>query len=348
LIPAETWLALARFLVYALFFIALLRLDWDKKDIFIIFATAVVSGVAQVIFALLKLGQGNSNFFLFFMPDDHMPGFLRGTIYNPDHFAFYLELLFPLALGLLFARLHIFDPGQSLREKILHIAEDRPLILLFLAPIILAAGIYLTGCRSGIAVLALSALFFAQMSVYLRVNFSARRHLRLLFILATLLAVFIGVQSTLDKFLTGNYKEISRIDYWANTLAMSGDFPVFGTGLGTFKYAYFLYGKEAGFVDHAHNEYVESLSDMGALAFFVFFALLAILAFSLLRMWIARRHPEVKPVVLGVLTALFAAFFHSFFDFSLRIPANAFLFLTLLALGLKLVTHRHDFTNESK
>ena len=348
LIPAETLLALARFLVYALFFTALLRLDWDKKDIFILFGTAVVSGVIQAIFGMMKLGQGNSNFFLFFMADDHAPGFLRGTIYNADHFAFYLELLFPLALGLLFARLHIFDPGQSLREKILHIAEDRRIILLFLAPILLAAAIYLTGCRSGIAVLVISALFFAQMSVYLRVNFSARRHLRLLFILATLLAVFIGVQSTLDKFLTGNYIQGGRVDYWANALAMFRDFPLFGTGLGTFKYAYFLYGRETGWVNHAHNEYVESLSDMGILAFIAFFALLAFLVFSLLHMWIARRHPEVKPAVLGVLTAVFAASFHSFFDFSLRIPANAFLFLMLLALGLKLVTHRHEFSDENK
>jgi len=348
LIPAETMLALTRFLVYALFFIALLRLDWDKKDIFIIFSTAVVSGVAQVIFALFKLGQGNTKFFLFFLDDVNVPGFLRGTIYNPDHFAFYLELLFPMALGLLFARLHIFDPVQSLREKILHISEDRPIILLFLASIILAAGIYLTGCRSGIAVLVLSTLFFAQMSVYLRVNFSARKHLRLVFILAALLAVFIGVQSTLDKFLTGNYIQGGRVDYWANALAMFRDFPLFGTGLGTFKYAYFLYGRETGWVNHAHNEYVESLSDLGILAFAVFFALLAVLVFSLLRMWIRRRHPEVKPVVLGVLTAMFAAFFHSFFDFSLRVPANAFLFLILLALGLKIVTHRHEFTDESK
>jgi O-antigen ligase len=349
LIPAETLLASARFLLYAFFFIALLRLDWDKKDIFVMFGTAIVSGVAQTFFGLLKLGEGNRKFFLFFMPETtHMSGFLRGTIYNPDHFAFYLELLFPLALGLLFARLHVFDPGQSLREKILHIAEDRTLILLFLAPIILAAGIYLTGCRSGIAVLFLSAMFFAQMSVYLRVNFSARRHLRMVFILATLFAVFIGLQSTMDKFLTGNYIEGGRVDYWSNTLTMFGDFPVFGTGLGTFKYAYFLYGKEAGWVDHAHNEYIENLADMGALAAIAFFALLAVLAFSLLRMWIRRRHPEVKPVVLGVLTALFAAFFHSFFDFSMRIPANAFLFLILLALGLKIVTHRHEFADESK
>ncbi|MDD8013848.1 MAG: O-antigen ligase family protein [Acidobacteriota bacterium] len=348
LIPAESLLALARFLVYALFFIALLRLDWDKNDIFILFGTAVVSGVAQTLFALLKLGQGNGKFFLFFMPDTHAPEFLRGTIYNPDHFAFYLELLFPIALGLLFAHLHVFDPGQSLREKILHIADDRRIILLFLAPIVLAAGIYLTGCRSGIAVLILSILFFAQMSVYLRVNFSARHHLRLLFILATLLAVFVGVQSTLNKFLTGNYKEISRIDYWANALAMFRDFPLFGTGLGTFKYAYFLYGRETGFVNHAHNEYVETLADMGGLAAVAFFALLGILAFSLLRMWIVRRHPEVKPMVLGVLTALFAALFHSFFDFSLRVPANAFLFIVLFALGLKLVTHRRDFSNEKK
>ncbi len=217
-----------------------------------------------------------------------------------------------------------------------------------MAPIVLAAGIYLTGCRSGIAVLVLSSLFFAQMSVYLRVNFSFRKHLRLVFVLATLLAVFIGLQSTLDKFLTGNYIEGGRIDYWANSLAMFHDFPVFGTGLGTFKYAYFLYGKETGWVNHAHNEYVESLSDMGFLAAIAFFALLAFLAFSLLRMWITRRHPEVKPVVLGVLTALFAVAFHSFFDFSLRVPANAFLFLALLALGLKLVTYKRDFSDEKK
>jgi O-antigen ligase len=186
------------------------------------------------------------------------------------------------------------------------------------------------------------------MSVYLRINFKVRRHLRLVFILSTLLAVFIGLQNTLDKFLTGNYKEISRIDYWANTLAMARDFPLFGSGLGTFRYAYFLYGRETALVNHAHNDYVESLSDMGILAFAVFFALLAVLAFSLLRMWGLRRHPEVKPVVLGVLTSFFAVGFHSFFDFSLRIPANAFLFIILLALGLKVVTHRHEFTNESK
>ncbi len=348
LIPAETALALGRFLVYALFFVALLRINWDRNDIFVLFSTVVASGVAQAIFGLLKLGGGNKNFFLFFMPDDHAPQFLRGTIYNADHFAFYLELLFPIALGLLFARLHVFDPGQSLREKILHLAEDRPVILLFLAPVIMAGAIYLTGCRSGIAVLVLSVLFFAQMSFYLRVSFNARRHLRLVFILATLLAVFVGLQSTLEKFLTGNYIEGGRIDYWANTLKMFSDFPLFGTGLGTFKYAYFLYGREMGWVSHAHNDYVESLSDLGLPAFIALIALLAVIVFSLLRMWISRRHPEVKPAVLGVLTAVFAAFFHSFFDFSLRIPAKVFLLLALLALGLKLVSHRHEFSHESK
>jgi O-antigen ligase len=348
LIPAETLSALARFLVYGIFFIALLLLEWDKDDIFVIFNTALASAAFQVVFGLLKLGQGNSKFFLFFVADDHIPGFLRGTIYNPDHFAFYLELLFPMAIGLLFARLHIFDPGQSLREKILHVAEDRRVIFLSLAAVLMGTGIYLTGCRSGIAVLVLSLLFFAQMSVYLRVNFRVRRHLRLIFIMATLMAVFVGLQNTLNKFLSKSLFGGGRIDYWTNALAMFRDFPLFGTGLGTFKHAYFLYGKETGFVNHAHNEYVENLADMGALAFVVFFALLAILSISLLRMWIARRHPEIKPVVLGVLTALFAALFHSFFDFSLRVPANAFLLIILFALGLKLVTYKREFDDGKK
>jgi O-antigen ligase len=129
---------------------------------------------------------------------------------------------------------------------------------------------------------------------------------------------------------------------------MVRDFPLFGTGLGTFKYAYFLYGREAALVNHAHNEYIESLSDMGVLAFLAFFALLFLIVFSLLRMWGTRRHPEIKPVVLGVLTAVAAAAFHSFFDFSLRIPANAFLLIILLALGLKIVIYRHGFPNENQ
>jgi O-antigen ligase len=342
-------MALARFLVYALVFIALLRVDWSKDDVFALFGAVLVSGVAQTVFALLKRGQGNMKFFLFFFADDHVPGFLRGTIYNPDHFAFYLELMFPVALGLLFARLHLFDPGEDLREKILHVSEDRKLIVLFIVPVLLAAGIYLTGCRAGIAVLALSTLFFATMSIYLRVSFSLRKHLRLIFILGLLLAVFVGLQNTLDKFIAkGLFETTGRPEYWATTLRMFRDFPAFGTGLGTFPHAYFLYGSQSSWVSHAHNEYVESLSDLGAAGFVLFFALLGLLAFSLLRMWIARRHPEIKPVVLGVLTALFAAMFHSVFDFSLRVPANAFLFIILFALGMKLVTYKRDFSDEGK
>ncbi len=348
LIPAETMLALGRFLVYALFFIALLRLDWDKKDIFIIFGTAIVSGVAQAIFGLLKLGQGNSNFYLFFMADDHMPGFLRGTIYNPDHFAFYLELLFPLALGLLFARLHIFDPGQSLREKILHIAEDRPIILLFLAPIILAAGIYLTGCRSGIAVLVLSPCSFAQMSVYLRVNFSARKHLRLVFILATLLAVFIGVQSTLDKFLTGNYIQGGRVDYWANALAMFRDFPLFGTGLGTFKYAYFLYGRETGWVNHAHNEYVEIAGRHGGIGFYRFLRPAGVPCFLSAAHVDRPPPPRSQARCAGRAHGAVRGRFPFVFRFFPAHPGQRFFVLMLLALGLKLATHRHEFSDENK
>ncbi len=306
--------------------------------------------MAQTIFALLKLGQGNSKFFLFFMPDEHVPRFLRGTIYNPDHFAFYLELLFPIALGLLFARLHIFDPGQSLREKILHIAEDRRVILLFLAPVVLAAGIYLTGCRSGIAVLVLSVLFFAQMSVYLRVNFSARRHLRLLFILATLLAVFIGVQSTLDKFLTGNYIERSaRIDYWSQHLGHGRRFPRVRHRPGHLQIRLFPLRQGDGLGRPRPQRICRNrCPTWGSWLSSFFSPCWPSWPFPCCACGSPRRHPEIKPVVLGVLTALFAAFFHSFFDFSLRIPANAFLFLTLLALGLKLVTHRHEFADENK
>ncbi len=349
LVPAETATALARFLVYGLLFAALLHIDWSKRDVLAVFGAALLSGAVQTVFALLKLGQGNTKFFLFFMADEHMPGFLRGTIYNPDHFAFYLEMLFPIALGLLFARMHVFDPGENLKEKFLHIAEDKRLIALFLVPILLATGIYLTGCRTGIAVLVLSLLFFALMSIYMRVHPGMHRSLRLVFILATLLAIFVGLQNTLEKFLTkGFFETTGRLEHWNNTLRMFSEFPIFGTGLGTFKYSYYLYGSQESWVNHAHNDWLESLSDLGAVGSLLLLALLGLVAYSLLRMWAARRHPEIKPVVLGVLTALFAAAFHSLFDFSLRVPANAFLLIIIVAMAMKLVIYKRDFRDEKR
>ena len=56
--------------------------------------------------------------------------------------------------------------------------------------------------------------------------------------------------------------------YWAGAVAMVKDFPMFGTGRGNFQTYFPPYGTGVGddglfFVDHAHNDYLEILVEMG-------------------------------------------------------------------------------------
>ena len=51
---------------------------------------------------------------------------------------------------------------------------------------------------------------------------------------------------------------------------------------------------------------------------------------------------------LGIIISLFAVLFHSAFDFALRIPANAFIFVLVLALGIKIVNYQKRRIEDEK
>lgn len=66
--------------------------------------------------------------------------------------------------------------------------------------------------------------------------------------------------------------------------------------------------------------------------------MIGMMIFSIFKMWTERRHPEMKMIGIGIITSIFAAAFHSIFDFSLRIPANIFVFSLVLVLGIQIAS----------
>jgi len=82
-----------------------------------------------------------------------------------------------------------------------------------------------------------------------------------------------------------------------------------------------------------HNDYVQFLTETGAVGA----ALMGALARSALACAVLaqarRRDPLARGVAFGVVMAIVAIGIHSAVDFSLPIPANAFIFVILLALG---------------
>ena len=127
-----------------------------------------------------------------------------------------------------------------------------------------------------------------------------------------------------------------------NTMPVIGDYPVFGSGLGTFASVYPAYDPEGGEMrlTHAHNDYLELMIETGILGFLLLAGAVIWILVRCFRVWKARHNLEVKGLAMGGLVSLVVMLVHSFTDFNLHIPSNALLFAVILALTVKIVHHR--------
>ena len=113
------------------------------------------------------------------------------------------------------------------------------------------------------------------------------------------------------------------------------DNPWIGTGLGSFAVAYPQYQSFATDLlwDHAHNDYVEVLAEMGAVGGFLIAAALAmffLLAFGRVR---ERLEHEIGWIQMGAAISCCGLLVHGLGDFNLHIPANAAWFAACVAIA---------------
>jgi len=346
LVPPETLVYLLKFLVIVIFIIALFRIRMSKGDITSLINTLILSASIQAIFGLTKYALGNERFFLLFGRMESPMTFLTGTLGNPDHFAFWMEMTIPLVMAMFFLRIRLFEGRSGLKQKMIGaVNENWRVILYLLVFALLGTAVVLSGSRSGIVAMVISLVLFAQLSVYFSWTRQIRRKMKYLLIALSLVIIFVGAQDTVHKFLqTGDLTEGGRFIRWPNTISLFMDFPLLGSGFGTYRYAFFPYDQLDKWSRHAHNDYLEILAEGGLLGGFIFLGLVTVLMTSFIRMWARRRHPQMKILGNGILCALFVAVFHSLLDFSLRIPSNVLILSVIFLLGLKVVTYKKEFS----
>ncbi len=112
---------------------------------------------------------------------------------------------------------------------------------------------------------------------------------------------------------------------WRNSLGIFRDHPLLGTGMGGFVTAYPHYETDAQdlITEHAHNDYVEALTETGLLGGLLILATLVLffrVAFGNLA---AQLRHEAGWMQMGAAVSCCGLLVHSFVDFNLHIPANA-------------------------
>jgi O-antigen ligase len=167
--------------------------------------------------------------------------------------------------------------------------------------------------------------------------------LGIFFVLIILYSSWIGLDPVIEKFSETEEALPLRTYIWKDSFNLIKDFPVFGTGLGTFSLAYTLYKKDAYWpyvYDHAHNDYIELAAETGLAGFFlVLFALIAFYksAIRKIRNFSPQKDPLRYYILLGCLSGMFGLFIHAVTEFNFQIPANAYYFIFLLGLSTSML-----------
>jgi len=342
LIPSHTFQkSLVLLSYFSLGFLVLMTVR-RRHQILRIWTVLVSVGVFEALYGLFELYNKNPRI-LFYRKVYNLDS-VTGTFVNRNHLSGYLEMIIPLAIGLLIARATIFSPSSlSLRERFLKL-EERGIgqsLILFFAIILMAMAVIFSKSRSGLSILLITFLiFFGLATIYLgifpRQAKWAKTSLKMAFLIILPISFYFGIDATLERFSLDNISHEERPFYWAHSINLFSEFPLMGTGLGTFGALAPTLERESmpRAIVHAHNDYLEYLSELGIVGFLLLFGGIFFAAVISFVTWSKRNHPEVKGLALGGIISLICILLHSLTDFNLQIPANTVLFSVLLPLTL--------------
>lgn len=344
---------LMKYICYFLFGYLVFKCIRNKKEIEILVLIMIASAVFQSFYGLIESFGGTERIFAY--KKELSVGYASGTYINSNHFSGFLEMIFPISLCYLLAKANFFamEKGLSIKERVLWFSQERlqKSIVFGAISVIVGIGIFLSRSRSGIFIFFIT---FFLMIIILSVGGGKEteklsrkkrfvRILRFVFLVILFSVVMVGIRPIIERFSWDSLSRQSRPIIFKNTMDLIENYPLFGTGPGTYVYAYPMVEKVniRGIVDHAHNDYLEFLAESGligggSLILFAFWTV----GYMFVK-WGRRRDYFVKGVGLGCIMGIMAILVHSMTDFNLHIPANVVYFVALYALGIKTVKIDH-------
>ena len=240
-----------------------------------------------------------------------------GTYVNHNHFAGFLEWCLPFPV--VYAASAIVDPRRVVKA----------LVALLLA-VLLASAIVLSLSRMGVI-----ASLCALLTVGFLAAFAEHRLLTRSLVLASLAAALALAWILVPPALLARFDRpaftadaVWRTSLWRDTTHLIAAYPWFGCGLGSYQSAFPAYQTVAlqFTVDYAHNDYLQTIAELGILPFAIGLCFLLRLFLSAVRAALREPSAARRGVALACAGSFVAVFAHSAADFNLYLPANAMLF----------------------
>jgi O-antigen ligase len=293
-------------------------------------------GIWESLYGIFEFFSGHGQ--ILNLEGEGLVSSVTGTFINRNYFAGYLLMVIPLSVGYLLSRqARKIGLYRGWRHRLSSL--DGKTLLIGFGAIVMMIALIFSASRMGITSLLLS---FSLLIFFFRGPVGEKRFSKtsvLIFILALLWAIWIGLDAVVSRFFTTTEDFKLRWTIWANTFQIFKDFPLLGSGLGTFVYIFPMYRTLhiEGLATHAENDILQLASEVGLIGL----GLLSVLFFYLFYQAISgirstsHREPE-RYTGIGSLVGILALMFHSLVERNIQVPANAFLYTILWAIVLRI------------
>jgi len=335
--PGATLQDFLKATTYVLLFVLVLVLVNSRKRLRQLAMLLVYVGVIQAVFGL-------SNYFTegqfgFFEPAARWGTATTGTYVNRNHFAGLLEMTIAIALGLILVKRQQeqFYPTfkSRLRAWMRFLLSNQS--RLYLYALLMFAALILSTSRGGCGSLFIALFVGIVLFRWLGGIAASRARLgRLVGVLMLLSVAWFGFGNLSSK-LVKHGLETDRILTYEATYSLIANYPLFGTGAGTFEWVFPLYKipqLSNKIYDHVHNDFLELLADQGVFGFVLLGVSLLMIGLRIISGLKKRQDPLLRGILFGVICGLLSLLMHAATDFNLHIPANAAIFWCLLGMGV--------------
>jgi O-antigen ligase len=287
------------------------------------------SGLAISIIALLIRAHSPDLIYGIWSPESLSQPY--GPFVNRNHMGTWLVMALPLVMGYIAAR---FD--DRARRRSFAAAIDTRMVWLIGSAGIMFVAVIVSLSRSA-AVGTLSAGIFAATSAWTRRSGGWRGVLAtaaifVLILVAIPRSVDLGLRFG-DPGAPGTSTAWARANIWRETLPIIRDFPLTGTGAGSFPTAMLVYQQSDRrlFFNQAHNQYLQFAAE-GGLILIVPLICAAVLFARAAARHLSQDRTAMVWVRIGAAAGIVGVLVQSIWETGLRLPANGLLFAVLCAI----------------
>lgn len=328
------WLTLGYWLLFSL----VLGVVKSQKQLRALAWVLILAGAFQAAVGTFSILSGFET--LLFSEKKSYLGVATGTFVNRNSFAGFLEMTLAIGIGL-----QISELGDSNRvrfkdrlvEFLTTLLSNKVLLRTCLA--VMVIGMVMSRSRMGNAAFFLSLVLTGFLYVICRRRLTKGVAFLFISLLAVDIAIvsqWFGLEQVIDRLEQTSLDLESRPNVAQLTVDIIRDYPLTGTGGGTYYTALPEYhdGSWRGFYDLAHNDLLQFPSEFGLPAYGILIAMVLLALWHGFQAMRQRRNPLMTGVGFGSFMGIVAILIHSTVDFNLQIPANGAYFVVLMALAV--------------